>query len=77
MGLNIIHMHQIKKIDKPYHSGLTLIPYFYEKLTEYKETSMSLEEYLPIIIQGIDVEREKLRWNNFQKNERSNASKSN
>ncbi len=64
-----------KKIDKQYHSGLTLIPYFYEKLTEYKETSMTLEAYLPIIIQGIDVEREKLRWNNFQKNERSIAHK--
>ena len=64
-----------EELDKEYHYGLTLIPYFYEKLTEYKKTSMTLEAYLPIIIQGIDVEREKLRWNKFQKNERSNADK--
>lgn len=55
-----------EEINRQYGFGLTLIPFFYEKLVEFKDTSETLEEYLPKLIQQIDIENEKTRWNNFK-----------
>lgn len=57
-----------EEIGKQYNLGLTLIPFFYEKLSEYEKTSMTLEEYLPTIIRQVDIGKEEKRWNDFQQN---------
>lgn len=54
-----------EEINRQYGLGLTLIPFFYEKLVKFKDTSETLEEYLPKLIQQIDIENEKTRWSNF------------
>jgi len=57
----------LEKINNQYRSGLILMPFLYEKLLDYNENSVSLEEYLPVIINQIDIEKEKKRWNSFIK----------
>lgn len=53
----------LKKIDNQYRYGLIFMPFLYEKLLEYNESSVSLEEYLPTIMNQIDIEKERKRWN--------------
>ena len=64
-----------EEINRQYGYGFTLIPFFYEKLVEVKDTSETLEEYMPILINQIDIEKEKTRWKDFEeeKNESTNA----
>ena len=55
-----------EEINRQYGFGLTFIPFFYEKLVKFKDSSETLEEYLPKLIQQIDIENEKTRWSNFK-----------
>lgn len=66
-----------EEINRQYGFGLTLIPFFYEKLVEFRGTSGTLEEYMPIMIDQIDIEKEKTRWKNFvlERNKSANANK--
>ncbi len=57
----------LEKITNQYGSGLIFMPFLYEKLLDYNESSVSLEEYLPVIINQIDIEKEKKRWTSFIK----------
>lgn len=55
----------IAGLDKEYEKGLVLVYYFYEKLKEYEKSVLSLEEYYPSIISGINIEAEKEKWKKF------------
>lgn len=57
----------LEKINNQYGSGLIFMPFLYEKLLDYNESSVSLEDYLPLIINQIDSVREKERWSSFNK----------
>ncbi len=54
-------------LEKEYQKGLFLVPYFYEKLKEFDNTGLSLKEYYPQIINGIDYDLELKKWENRNK----------
>ena len=51
-------------LEKEYQKGLFLVSYFYEKLKEFDNTDLTLEEYYPQIINGIDYDLELEKWEN-------------
>lgn len=51
-------------LEKEYQKGLFLVPYFYEKLKEYDNSGLSLKEFYPQIISGIDYDLEFKKWEN-------------
>ena len=58
----------LNEINNQYSYGLTLIPFFYEKLLEFEKSSLSLEEYYVTMIQNFNIGQEKDRWKEFQAN---------
>lgn len=58
----------LKTIIDEYKLGFVLCLHIYESLNSYVNSNQSIEAYLPEIIAGIDIEKEKNRWNNFWEN---------
>ncbi len=54
-------------LEKEYQKGLILVFYFYNKLKEYEKSGLSLKEFYPQIINGIDYDLELERWENQNK----------
>jgi hypothetical protein len=54
-------------IQKNEEIGLLLTRYFYEALEDYEaQDEMSFEEFLPTLLEGIDVEREQEEWQELE-----------
>ena len=54
-----------QSIDQEYRLGFILCPYFYENLPAFEESGENLAEYFPILLAGIDIDREIQRWQDF------------
>ncbi|RQV93023.1 MAG: hypothetical protein EH224_13555 [Calditrichaeota bacterium] len=55
----------LKTVEQEYKLGFIFTLYVYEKLKEYESSSMTFKDYLPILITGIDLNKEKNRYNEF------------
>jgi C-terminal processing protease CtpA/Prc len=54
-----------KRIENEYKKGFILCPSIYEQLGDYEKCGDSMSVYYPILIQKIELEREKERWSRF------------
>ena len=62
---------EIRKIvEDEYKLGFIFSLYIYENIPEYLESKMSLEEYYPILMSNLDIEKEIDRWRNYPKDEK-------
>ncbi len=52
-------------IEQEYRLGFIFTLAVYEKLSEYENSSMSFKTYLPLLIESIDLEKEKNRYSAF------------
>jgi len=57
----------LKSIDSEYKIGMILCPYLNEELEKYEKTNIALEEYFPKLLTNLDLNKEKVRLNNFNK----------
>ena len=55
----------LKTVEQEYKLGYIFTLYIYEELSEYEKSNMTFKEYLPILITGIDLNKEKFRYNEF------------
>ena len=60
----------IKSIYSEYKIGMLLCPYLNEELEKYESNIITLEEYFPELFKNLDINKEKERLNNFNKNGR-------
>lgn len=52
----------VNNLEREYKKGLILVPYFYNSLKKYQESNLTIVQFYPKIIEGIDIEREKAQW---------------
>ena len=55
-----------QRIEDEYKLGFILCFYFYENLPAYEASKLSMEAYFPTLLTGIDIEKEKQRWDTLQ-----------
>lgn len=65
----------VNNLEKEYKRGLILVPYFYNSLKEYQGSDLTIEQYYPRIIDGIDVDMEKAQWKEYVENKNSIANR--
>lgn len=53
------------RIEDEYKLGFILCPYLFEALPAYIKSEKTFEEYFPTLISGINVAKERKRWNEF------------
>ena len=63
----------VANLEREYKKGLILVPYFYNSLKKYQESDLTIEQFYPRIIDGIDFEREKAQWNEYIENKNTIA----
>lgn len=63
----------VNNIEREYKKGLILVPYFYNSLKKYQESDLTIEQFYPRIIDGIDFESEKAQWNEYIENKNTIA----
>jgi len=61
-----------EKVEDEYRLGHILSFYLLENLPAYEAGNKTLKEYYPELISNIDVEHEKLRWENYWKSQENN-----
>ncbi len=62
----------LQTITDEYKLGFILCLHIYENLSEYEKSNQSLEEYYPVIILNIDIDKEIKRWNDYWANTAAN-----
>ena len=59
-----------KMVEDEYRLGFIFCLYIYESIPKYLESNKSLEEYYPILMTEIDINKEVERWTNFPKDDK-------
>jgi hypothetical protein len=59
-----------KMIENEYKLGFIFCLYIYENIPKYLDSKRSLEEYYPILMANLDINKEIERWRNFPKNDK-------
>lgn len=65
----------LNNLEKEYKRGLILVPYFYSSLKKYQESDLTIEQFYPRIINGIDIDLEKAQWKEYIENKNSIANR--
>lgn len=63
----------VNNLEREYKKGLILVPYFYNSLKKYQESDLTIEQFYPRIINGIDIELEKVQWREYIENKNAIA----
>ena len=63
----------VNNLEREYKKGLILVPYFYNSLKEYQKSNLTMVQFYPKIIEGIDIEREKAQWEKYIENKNTIA----
>lgn len=61
-----------ERVEDEYKLGHILCLYLLETLPEYVKSGKTLSEYYPMLISGIDIDKENDRWHNYWSNRENN-----